>query len=319
MMLQISKVIAQAADSLSSTAPATATLEEGTRPPFDNLRDSFSRSTDKATSELSGYTTTVWEMIPSIIISILVLILTYILMRGITNYLNRALDRFSNNIAVNRTLTGFAGIIVAIIGISIALSVLHLDKAVSSVLAGAGLIGLALGFAFQDITVNLISGVIIAFKTPFKINDLVESNGYFGRIKEMNFRSVMLEDRNGQWIILPNRAVLQEPIINYSQLKRRRITIDLGLAYDTNLEEARKVTIKALEELDVVPDQHIEFFYTEFGDSSINASVRYWLNAVQQDDFLHAQSETIIAIQKCYKEHGIEIPFPIRTIISNKT
>ena len=263
---------------------------------------------------------TVWmdeliKMLPNILLAAIVLVLGFFIAKRIKRFAAKIIARFSEN----KTLNGlFASIVyIFFIGITlfIVLSILQLDKAVVSVLAGAGVIGLALAFAFQDIAANFISGIFISFRKPLHIGDIVKLKDYMGRVEEINLRDTVLKTFQGQMVIIPNKEVFQNPIENYSMLGKRRVDLTVGVSYGDNLEKVKKVTMDSLagmKGLSTVDD--ITFFYKEFGDSSINYLLRIWINSADQPEFLAAGSEAIMRIKKAYDENDITIPYPIRTL-----
>ena len=119
------------------------------------------------------------------------------------------------------------------------LSILQLDKAVTSILAGAGIIGLALAFAFQDIAANFISGIFISFRKPIKLGDVVKINDYMGKVEQINLRDTIILTFQGQMVIIPNKDVFQSPIENYSLLGRRRLDLVVGVSYGDDLEKVK--------------------------------------------------------------------------------
>ena len=277
--------------------------------------DDFANSTFLIWGKLMSWLELLISMLPNIVLAILIVVFFYSIAKTNGRYSYRVFRRIGGSEAVGRLLTSFASFFVFLLGLSIALSVLSLDKAVASILAGAGIIGLALGFAFQDLTVNFISSVIIAVKRPFAIGDLIESNGYFGVVRQMNFRAVILENTSGQSIVLSNRSVLENPLINFNYGERRRVDLRLGISYAEDLKAVRELSIQTISELPfVLPDSKIELFFEEFGDSSINFVARFWIQFRRQAEYLEARSETIIAIHEAFNEHDISIPFPIRTL-----
>jgi small conductance mechanosensitive channel len=200
-------------------------------------------------------------------------------------------------------------------GIFVALSILQLDKAVTSLLAGAGIIGLALGFAFQDIAANFVSGVLMAIRRPVRLGDVIESNSYFGSVVNINLRSTIIRTMQGQHVHIPNKDIFNKPIVNYSEEGKRRIDLKCGVSYGDDLEKVKKIVLEAITSIDyLITKDEITFFYKEFGDSSINFEVRYWVNFKKQPDYLAAPSDGVMRIKKAYDENNIMIPFPIRTL-----
>ncbi len=199
--------------------------------------------------------------------------------------------------------------------IFVALSILNLDKAVTSILAGAGILGLALAFAFQDIASNFMSGIFLSIRRPLHTGDIVQIKNYMGKITQINLRDTVLRTFQGQMVIIPNKEVLQNPIENYSLLGKRRMDLTVGVSYGDDLQKVKNVTLKALEGIEgLTKDDEITFFYKEFGDSSINFDVRLWVHTAEQPEYLQVRSEAVMRIKQAYDENNITIPFPIRTL-----
>ncbi len=201
------------------------------------------------------------------------------------------------------------------VGLFIILGILHLDRAVTSLLAGVGVIGLALGFAFQDIAANFVSGIILAFRTPFQIGDVVEVNDIMGSVSRTNLRVTVIKSFTGQEVYVPNKDVLQAPIYNYTILGKRRIDLSVGVSYADDLEKVEKLVKETIGKMKGVIDQeNMIFDYSAFGDSSINFNIRFWVNFPGDIGFLDMRNSAIKAIKAAFDENEITIPFPIRTL-----
>lgn len=134
-------------------------------------------------------------------------------------------------------------------------------------------------------------------------------------VVEINLRSIIIKEADNNLVVIPNSQVIDAPFKNFTRTTRSRIMVDCGVAYDSDLEFVRDLTLKTIVE--IFPQngiEEVEFMYKEFGDSSINFVVRFWSNVSKNRDILIARSQAIIAIKKAYDQHGINIPFPIRTI-----
>jgi len=286
-------------------------------PSFDTAREQITEGSELIATKMSTWIFFLIYMLPNALLAVLVLVVFYLLSKYASKWLGRLLNRVtSSNLAVNRLIANFVSIVIFIIGLSIALAVMQWDRVVASLLAGAGLMGLAIGLAFQDIISNFISGIIIAVKNPYHIGDLIETNNFFGTIKKANFRATMLETTDGRWVTIPNRKIIENPIINYSRTGKRRVDIMVGVAYEEDLARVKQVTLKAIQRIKFVDkSKPVDFFYTAFGDSSVNFIVRFWVQfGRSQTHYLKAKSEAIMVIHKTFKKQAIDIPFPIRTI-----
>lgn len=267
------------------------------------------------TDKLVDWTESFIALIPNMIIAILVLILFAILGRIVRRYSTKGLARVVDSKAlVSLTATIFQ-MLVMIGGFLIALNLLNLEKTVTSILAGAGVIGLALGFAFQESASNLISGIFLAVRKPIKIGDLVSVDGSEeGVVERINLRSTVLRTFQGQLRIIPNKDVLQSQILNYST-GERRIDVSCGVSYGDDLEKVKQIAVEAIEGMGMHDENKpVQMFYSEFGDSSINFSIRFWIDFSKQPDYLEAASSAIMALKKAFDANDIMIPFPIRTL-----
>ncbi len=266
-------------------------------------------------TKLRGWLGIVITMLPNLVVAVLVMMAFWFLAKIVRKILVRALRRASQESVVPNLLATVGALTVITIGLLIALGVLKLDKTVTSLLAGAGVMGLALGFAFQSIAANFLAGILISVRRPFTVGDLVETNGHLGRISELNLRATVLRTLQGQVVFLPNRDVLEKPIMNFTATGLRRVDLEVGISYGEDLEKVRDVTLEAVR--GVTPrlaDRDPDLFFTGFGSSSIDFTVRFWIRFREQPDFLAARSDAIMRIKAAYNREGITIPFPIRTL-----
>lgn len=185
----------------------------------------------------------------------------------------------------------------------------------TSVLAGAGVVGLAIGLALQGTLNNTFSGIILSFLPELQIGDWIENEGYAGTVVEINLRSIVLKEADNNYVVIPNSKVIDAPFKNFSRTSRSRVMLDCGVAYDSDLEMVRDLTVDTIQQLfPPNSNEEVEFMFTEFGDSSINFVVRFWTNVTKKREILLAKSKAIIAIKKAFDGQDINIPFPIRTI-----
>ncbi|MBG59026.1 MAG: mechanosensitive ion channel protein MscS [Peredibacter sp.] len=253
--------------------------------------------------------------LPNFIVAIVVILLSFLIAKGVRKLSSKLVDKVTHNKAVGRLLQTLIYLTVVFSGIFVALGILNLDKTVTSLLAGAGVIGLALGFAFQEIAANFIAGILIAFRKPFSIGDLVEMGQYYGKVTNMNMRTTTITTLQGLDAIIPNKKMFTEAFMNYTSNNERRMDLGVGVSYGDDLEKVEEVTISCLEKIeDRDTSKDIEFFYTDFGASSINFDVRVWLKFREEKDFLRIRHKAVKEIKKAFDDNDIDIPFPIRTL-----
>ena len=160
----------------------------------------FQNSLSLLVAKLQGWLDGIVLSLPNAILALLVLIAFVYITRLIKKALDRTLGKVIKSVVVTNLIIAIVEIIVFGIGIFVALEVLQLGKVVTSLLAGAGIVGLAMGIAFQDFVANIISGVYFAVKKPLNVGDFVETSGMFGRVKELGLRSTVVEITQGQYV-----------------------------------------------------------------------------------------------------------------------
>lgn len=266
--------------------------------------------------KLEGWLETLTEMLPNFVVAIIVLVIFYFLSKLVRVGTKKLMGRFIEQPAIIGLISTLMSIFIIGSGLVIALNLLHLSKAVTSILAGAGIAGLAIGFAFQDISANFISGIIMAFKKPLNIGDIIETNGYTGFVRDIQLRATVLETFQGLHIIIPNRLVFQNPLTNFTKTYKRRVDLYVGVSYAEDLEKVKQITEEAIKGLEMLrSEEEIKLVFEEFADSSINYRIMFWIDYTpDQPQFLEARSDAIMAINKAYRENDITIPFPIRTL-----
>lgn len=253
-------------------------------------------------------------LVPNFITAVVVLVLFGILARVAKRASGKIFER-GLPLQTARLLATVTYVMVLVLGLFVALGILGLDKTLTSVLAGAGIVGLALAFAFQDIAANFFAGVFISFRRPFRLGDIIQTNDYLGTVERIDLRSTTLQTPQGQLVLIPNRLVFENPMVNFTETRRRRVDLDVGVAYGDDLAKARQVAMRAVESIQHLgKDPDIRLFYSEFGDSSINFVVQFWVDYDRQATYLAARSEAIQAIKMAFDENDITIPFPIRTL-----
>ncbi len=265
--------------------------------------------------KLSGWIEALIIMLPNFVAAIAIVVVAALVARWARRLAHHALDRVSNYGQVNSLISTiiYAGVMIA--GVFIALGVVNLDRTVATLLAGIGILGLALGFAFQDIAENFIAGVMMAFRRPLQVGDIVETNDFFGTVHEVNLRTTIVRTFQGKHVLIPNKDVYSSSLVNYSRGSDLRVDLECGVAYGDDLEQAERIAKQALSDLPMRDKtRDVELFWDSFGDSSINFVVQFWITYRVHSDFLRARSEAVKRLKAAFDESGVTIPFPIRTL-----
>jgi small conductance mechanosensitive channel len=255
------------------------------------------------------------RLLPNIALASLILVLGFFLAKVFRKFATSLIHRFTHHDAINSLFSSFVYLLTVGISFFVALSVLHLDKAVTSILAGAGIVGLGLAFAFQDIASNFMAGIFLTIRRPITIGDLIKTGDTMGKVVTINMRDTIIKTFQGQIVIIPNKDIFQSSLQNFTRSGKRRIDLTVGVSYGEDLDKVRQVTLQAVKQVSVLdPDEPPRLFYESFADSSINYTLQIWINSTEQPIFWQGKSEAIMLIKKAYDENGITIPFPIRTL-----
>lgn len=202
------------------------------------------------------------------------------------------------------------GVILAGFLLALFVSGIPLDKI--TIILGALSVGL--GFGLQNIVNNLVSGIILIFERPIQVGDMVNVKTYTGIVKDISIRASIVKTFDGAEVIIPNGHLISEEVINWTLSdQHRRVEVIVGVAYGSDVEKVKTLFEELLSDFKGIlklPKPMVLF--QEFGDSSLNFSLRFWVSNI--DDWLQLKSDITTAVYHILKEAGIEIPFPQRDL-----
>jgi small conductance mechanosensitive channel len=202
-------------------------------------------------------------------------------------------------------------VVVVVFAGVLALSQIGLD--IGPLIAGIGITGFIVGFAFKDSLSNLAAGLLLLFYQPFDKGDFVEIGGMQGSVLDMSVAATELRMPDGRLAIVPNSRIWNAPIINFNKLGTRRIEWRVGVAYRSDIGaviEALHAVLAADER--VLTDPAPQIVLEDLGESSVNFVVRGW---VVPKDFGTVMTDVRRAIKETLDARGIEIPFPHRVLV----
>jgi small conductance mechanosensitive channel len=254
--------------------------------------------------------------LPNIVIAILVFILAIIASKYISRLTLRLLEKSSLQRSMKNVIAKLISVMVIIGGLFLILGILDLSKALNTILAGAGVAGLAVGLALQGALANTYSGIVLSYIKQIKFGDWIESNGFEGEVTNIDLRAVTIKQPDNNLVYIPNKLVLENPIKNFSTTAQSRVILNCGVGYSSDLEFVRELVNKTIvENFEAVDNtDEVIFLYKEFGDSSINFETRFWIDSTSALEVARAKTDAMIAIKKAFDANDINIPFPIRTL-----
>ena len=242
----------------------------------------------------------------SIIVGILIFFIGKMIAHRISGWIEQRLLKSK----VDKAVAGFASsILYALMFAGIVLMALgQIGVETTSFIAILGAAGLAVGLALQGSLSNFASGVLIILLRPFKTGDFVEVGGQMGTVDRIELFHTYLKTLDNRSVILPNSSVMDDTIINFSAHSTRRLDLTIGISYDADIRQARAL-MKGILDSDerVLKDPAYAIFVSELADSSVNFSVRAWVNS---SDLLQFKSDLLEKVKYTFDENGVGIPYP---------
>ncbi len=248
---------------------------------------------------------------PAYAVDIIVFILLLIIGKIIVGAVCRVADKgLSKADRVSDLLKKFAldslRKVLWVIVLMVALPRIGID--VAPLIAGLGVAGFVIGFAFQETLGNLASGVMILLNQPFKNGDFVEAGGHSGVIRELNLMATTMTTGDNRKIIIPNKSVWGGSIVNFSTLGTRRIDLTMGIGYTADIAKAQATLHRILKShKNILSDPAPVVEVVELADSSVNFVVRPWCATA---DYWPLRFELMRQMKEEFDKEGIEIPFP---------
>lgn len=245
-------------------------------------------------------------------ISAVILAVALVVARTARFSVRRLIGRRGNNTFLSVLLGRIVSYLILAFGLVYALD--ELGVSIGPLLGALGIVGIVLAFALQDLVENFVAGIIVQVSRPFGANDEITSGDYSGTVMSVDARTITIHTPDGEIVKIPSADVIKNAIINHTLHGRRRSTVEVGVAYGTDLSQARKAIVDALGAVPTVARVPVPVVLChQFGESAIDLIVLYWHDPSIADE-LEARSDVIVAIDRAFAAGGIQIPFPQRTV-----
>jgi len=207
------------------------------------------------------------------------------------------------------------GALVFLIGTYIVLRVSGLTQLALTVVGGTGLIGLALGIAFRDITENFLASIFLSMQRPFESGDLIEVSGITGYVQQLNMRTTVVMTFEGILVQIPNAGVYKSNIRNFSTNCNRREDFEVGIGYEDAINDAQEVALKVLvDHPAVLNDPEPLVLADSLGKATVNLRVYFWVNS-SQNSWLKVRSSVIRLVKLAFQKNGISMPDEAREVV----
>jgi len=272
---------------------------EVSRSVFDSISDFFTQERSVGTLNIT---------IGGIFAMIIILLITVIISRFLKFIIEDiSLKRAKLPRGVPAAISVTIRYFLIVLGVMFALSAAGIELGKFSLLAGA--LGVGIGFGLQNIVNNFISGLILIYERPLQVGDTIEVENLLGQVNRIGIRSSNVKTYDGAEVVVPNGNLISNQLINWTLSdNKRRIDFRVGVSYGSDPNQVLEILEQvAKENEDTLKDPSPKALFDEFGDSSLNFRLLYW---VPYDIGIGTKSDVAIAIFNKFKENDIEIPFP---------
>ena len=256
--------------------------------------------------------------LPRLGLAIIIIVAGIFIARWISSFTRKRLVARSHDPLMGRFLgkTVYLALIIAIV--MLGLHAAGLSGIAGAILATAGASAIVIGFAFKDIAENFIAGIILAFNRPFHVNDTIQVDQTFGKVKDMAFRYTQIKTFDGRDIYVPNSDILKKPVINFTGDGFFRVDFIVGISYEDDIERGKEIIRRLLkDDPEIIQDEvHANFVVEdELAASTVNLKVFFWVDAADyRRGALETRGMVMQRVKTRLEAEGFNLPADIREI-----
>jgi len=243
---------------------------------------------------------------PRLLLAILTLIIGLWVIKMIVRIMNKSMERGDIDVSLRRFLSSLVSILLKVMLVISVASMVGIQM--TSFIAVLGAAGLAIGLALQGSLANFAGGVLILLFRPFKAGDVIEAQGFLGKVSEIQVFNTVLNTFDNKKIIIPNAALSSDSITNFSAESLRRVDMTFGIGYEDDMKKTRELLLSlARSDQRVLKDPEPFVAVSELADSSVNFAVRLWC---KNEDYWGIYFDMLEKVKLEFDKAGISIPFP---------
>lgn len=255
------------------------------------------------------------ERIPYFIASIIVILIFWFLSIVFKKVVYKLLGSRSRHQNLVKVFQRVGGALIIFIGFMIAMVIAVPGFTPAKLIGALGIGSVAIGFAFKDIFQNLLSGILLLISEPFRIGDQIVSGDYEGTVEDIKIRATTIKTYDGRQVVIPNSDLYTSALTVNTAYKQRRLQVAVGIGYEDDIEAAKAEILQALDKVESVSKKaQPSVIATGFGDSTIDLTVRWFIEDGTQANKVTSIHQVIVEIKSALDAAGVNIPFPIRTI-----
>ncbi|MBK7160494.1 MAG: mechanosensitive ion channel family protein [Ignavibacteria bacterium] len=248
------------------------------------------------------------HILPKAIIAFVIFILFLFLSGKVSNLVKNRLVFRTKDPLLSGFISKISKWIVSIIGFVVCMEILGFATLAGGIVTGAGLSAVILGFAFKNIGENFLSGLLLAFNRPFNTGDLIQVEGYTGKITSMDFRTTNIETFDGQNVFIPNSIIINNPLVNYTYESKRRIDFTIQVDYTNDLDKAKKIILNSIKKVKDVLDEPKPMVIVDELTTSMSIKSFFWIDTkISENSLPEIKSDVIELSRNELNDEGIFI------------
>lgn len=255
------------------------------------------------------------ERVPYFVAAIIIMIVFWLLSKLFKKVVKKILGSRSSYQNLVKVFQRVGGALIFFIGFMIAMVVAIPGFTPAKLIGALGIGSVAIGFAFKDIFQNLLSGILLLLSEPFRIGDQIVSGSYEGTVEDIKIRATTIRTYDGRQVVIPNSDLYTSALTVNTAYKQRRLQVEVGIGYEDDIEAAKAEILQALTRADSVSTKSDpSVIATNLGDSTVDLTVRWFIDDGKQAHKVASIHHVIVEINKSLDAAGINMPFPVRTL-----
>ncbi|MEP0549063.1 MAG: mechanosensitive ion channel family protein [Rhodothermales bacterium] len=289
------------------------------------MQDSLAASAPAAPTDLNAEVSNAWRtvdnmidgffaLLPKLILAIVVFLAFWLIAKGVRKAIRTTTEgRKSSNVGQVLGRLAYFGLLV--LGVLVAITVVAPGMGIGELVGLLGIGGVAIGFAFQDIFQNLLAGVLILLREPFREGDEITSGDYTGTVEKIETRATFIRTYDGKRVIIPNSQIYTDPVTVITAYEMVRSHYDIGIGYGDDIAEAKRIALETVTGIEgVLKDPAPDVLTWELAGSSVNIRVRWWTDPTRSN-VVKLWDQVLQRTAGALAGAGIDLPFPTQQIL----
>ena len=305
----------QAADTLYAGPVVQDTvITAGAASAADTASVSLESATGEAVGQVQDMINGLFEALPRIAVALAVLLAIWLVARGVRSLVHRVTPGPTDS-SIGIVLGRLAYALLVLLGIFIALTIIIPSLKFSAIFAALGLGSVAIGFAFQDIFQNLLAGILILIREPFRVGDEITAGEFTGTVEAIETRATFIRTYDGRRVIIPNAQIYSDPVQVITAYHMVRSQYDVGIGYGDDIATAKQIALEAVQGIEGVMDDPAPDVLTwDLAGSSVNLRVRWWSDPTRKN-VVALRDKVLMQVSAALLSQGIDLPFPTQQIL----